>query len=260
MPKKKTVKKCIRCNTTVIGGRSKYCSKKCSGGHSKETKLLLSKKRSEYLKNNPDKHPWKNNEKFKSVPCENVKTYLRNNNIEFIEELQPLMDRSYSIDIAFPHIMVAIEINGQQHYNSDGTLKEYYQKRHDLIENDGWKLIEVHYSQCFSDENISKFLNFDIPYDDKKIIKEYKEKQLRKKEERKVNPTLRRGEKQSLKTDATWQFKKDEIFNHNIDFSKFGWVTRVAVIWGIKHQKVHKWMKRYHEEFYENSCFRRKNS
>jgi very-short-patch-repair endonuclease len=54
--------------------------------------------------------------------------------------------------------MVALEINGQQHYNSDGTLKDYYQNRHDLIESKGWQIIEIHYSQCFSDENISKFL------------------------------------------------------------------------------------------------------
>jgi hypothetical protein len=130
-----------------------------TASHTEETKLLLSKKQNDYLKNNPDKHPWKNNEKFKSVPCENVKDYLKKNNIDFVEEFKPLEDRHFSLDISFPHIMVALEINGQQHYNSDGTLKDYYQNRHDLIESKGWKIIEVHYSQCFSDENISKFLD-----------------------------------------------------------------------------------------------------
>lgn len=261
--KKKKVKtlNCVTCGELFsTTSRRLSCSVSCANSISETTKGNIAKGRSDYLKNNPDKHPWKNNEKFKSIPCENVKEYLRKNNIEFVEELRPLEDRQFSLDIAFPHVMIAIEINGQQHYNSDGTLKEYYQNRHDLIESSGWKVIEVHYSQCFNNDNISKFLNFDIPYDDKEIIKEYKEKQRRKEEERKLNPRLRRGEKQNLKTDAAWESKKNDIFNHSIDFSKFGWVAEVAKIWGVLPQKVNKWMKRYHKDFYENSCFKRKKS
>ena len=33
---------------------------------SKEAKQKISKRRIKYLKENPDKHPWKNNDKFKS--------------------------------------------------------------------------------------------------------------------------------------------------------------------------------------------------
>jgi hypothetical protein len=199
---------------------------------------------------------WKNNKKFKSIPCENVKDYLKKNNIDFVEELRPLEDRQFSLDIAFPHIMTAIEINGQQHYNSDGTLKEYYQGRHDLIENAGWKIIEVHYSQCFNDDNISKFLNFDIPYDDMNIIIEYKKKE----ETKKLNKPLKRGEKMNKKMEEKWNPVKDNIFKHNIDFTKYGWATQVATLMDILPQKVNKWMKQYHKDFYENSCFKRKKS
>ena len=230
------------------------CSEKCSKTRTLDQRKSIAKGRSDYLKNNPDKHPWKNNEKFKSVPCENVKKYLRDRDIDFIEELRPLTNRQYSLDIAFPHIKTAIEVNGQQHYNSDGSLKRYYQERHDLIENSGWNIIEVHYSQCFSDENISKFLNFDIPYDDKNIVVEYKKIE----EQKKKNAPLKRGEKMNIKMNEKWNPVKDEIFNHNIDFSKYGWSTQVAKVMGIIPQKVNKWMKRYHKDFYENSCFKRK--
>ena len=49
--------------------------------HTAESKAKMSKSRKDWLKNNPDKHPWKRHDKFKSKPCENVKTFLRNNNI-----------------------------------------------------------------------------------------------------------------------------------------------------------------------------------
>ena len=55
-----------------------------------------------------------------------------------------VLDNASNIDIAFPDIKLGIEINGNQHYNSDGTLKDYYQERHNLIEEAGWKLLEVH--------------------------------------------------------------------------------------------------------------------
>lgn len=124
--------------------------------HTEEYKLLMSKRKKEWLKNNPDKHPWKNHKKFKSIPCEKFKQMLKDNTILFVEEYQPLFpERFFSVDIAFPDKKLAIEINGNQHYNSDKTLKPYYQKRHDLLEQNGWKVYEYHYSISY-DENKMK--------------------------------------------------------------------------------------------------------
>ena len=73
----------------------------------------ISLKLREYYKKNPDKHPWRNNEKFKSVPCEKLKDWLRSKNINFVEEFQPqIKNRNFSIDIAFPDKLVGLEING----------------------------------------------------------------------------------------------------------------------------------------------------
>ena len=126
--------------------------------HTEETKDTISNKRKEYLKNNPDKHPWKNSTKV-SKPCENFKSFLRSKGVEFEEEFQPLEDRYFSIDIAFTKAKIGIEINGNQHYEKDlKTLKPYYQERHDLITSNGWILLELHYSKFFKEEQMQLVL------------------------------------------------------------------------------------------------------
>lgn len=128
--------------------------------HTEETKRNLSEKRKQWLKDNPDKHPWRNKDKFKSKPCEKVKEFLTQLNIPFIEEYQPEIDgRAFSIDIALPDKMIALEINGNQHYERDGTLKAYYQERHDLLESSGWDVYEIHYSACFNLDKWSDFID-----------------------------------------------------------------------------------------------------
>lgn len=129
--------------------------------HSDEVKRKLSIIRKNFLNKNPDKHPWRSNNKFKSIPCEKVKEWLISKNIKFIPEYNELniKDKYYSLDIAFPDKMIGIEINGNQHYNRDGTLKEYYQKRHDIIQFYGWKLIELHYSIAFHINDFEKIIN-----------------------------------------------------------------------------------------------------
>ena len=67
--------------------------------------------------------------------------------------------RYFSIDIAFPEIQLGIEINGEQHYNRDGSLKDYYKKRHEDIENSGWNIIELHYKEVYNDEWIREIIN-----------------------------------------------------------------------------------------------------
>jgi transposase len=152
---------------------------------SEEKRREISEKRKKWLKDNPDKHPWRNKDKFKSKPCEKVKEFLNSLNIQFVEEYVPSIDgRSFSIDIALPDKMIAIEINGNQHYEKDGTLKPYYQERHDLLEANGWIVYEIHYSACFSFDKWEGFVNV-LMGSDKKVDFDYfnyvpKEKILKK--------------------------------------------------------------------------------
>ena len=139
-------------NIIRYGKNNNLLSKNKKFYHTDETKKKLSEIKLTYFKNNPDKHIWKKNDKFISKPCEYVKELLHKENISFVEEYQPLDDRMFSIDIAFPNDKIGIEINGNQHYNNDGSLKDYYSTRHQLIENEGWKLYEIHYSLVYKND------------------------------------------------------------------------------------------------------------
>jgi len=159
----KIITNCKYCNTSINKGNKNNCCFSCFNKYlkkpSEETKKLLSQKRKQFLRDNPDKHPWKSKNKFKSEPCENFKKILRENNYKFLEEFTPTSDYNYSIDIVFPEKMIGIEINGNQHYERNGKLKKYYQDRHDHIESSGWKLYEIHYSLCFNLEYILNLIN-----------------------------------------------------------------------------------------------------
>jgi len=138
---------------------SDFCSGTCRVSHTmtQEVKDKISKSRSKYLKENPDKHPWKNNDKFTSEPCEVLKEKLRRLNILFEEEYSPLKKRNFSIDIAFPEKKIGIEVNGNQHYEKDRkTLKPYYQDRHKIFTQEGWQLIELHYLEVYSEDILEK--------------------------------------------------------------------------------------------------------
>lgn len=122
--------------------------------HSAETKQLLSNIRKEYLKEHPESHVWKRNDKFKSAPCELLKSKLAS--IYKIDEeyTDPLWVHNYSVDIVLIDKKIGIEVNGNQHYNKDGSLKPYYQARHDYLLSVGWVIIEVHYAKVYKDDII----------------------------------------------------------------------------------------------------------
>lgn len=209
--------------------------------HTEETKKQLSVCRTEWLKNNPDKHVWKRNNKFKSVPCEYLKNILRNNGFEFIEEYSPLLDKYYSIDISFPNKKIGLEINGNQHYNSDQSLKDYYLNRKKNIERTGWKLYDIHYMKVYDelfvrsliDELMKNNLN-DVDFSF--YIKKKKEKIVK---EDKISPII------------------EKIKNSNIDFSEQGWVKKVSKIIGISDNKGGYWIKNNMIDFYESNCKKR---
>jgi len=132
--------------------------------HSEEQKKEISKRRIKFLQENPDKHPWTYHNKFISEPCEKLKDLLNKNGYKFESEFKPLKNRQFSIDIAFPNKKLGIEVNGNQHYEDLSCMKlsSYYENRHNLIEENGWKLLELHYTRCFDLnilEVISLFVN-----------------------------------------------------------------------------------------------------
>jgi hypothetical protein len=130
--------------------------------HTEEAKKKVSEARIKWLQDNPDKHPWRSKGKFLSVPCEHLKKCLREEGLPFEEEYQPFPERFFSLDIAFPDKKIAVEVNGNQHYeivpNSTcpGLLKTYYLNRHRLLVAEGWTVLEVHYPEAFKEETLGR--------------------------------------------------------------------------------------------------------
>lgn len=138
-----------------------YKQKGIKRSHSEETKKLLSEKRKSYLAANPDKRAWQTKEYHKSIGCEKLKEFFNEKGIKFAHEYEPLAykGRYFSIDIAFPDKKIGIDVNGRQHYNSDGSLAPYYQNRHNLITEEGWILYEIPYHRSFIKEVRESLLN-----------------------------------------------------------------------------------------------------
>lgn len=215
--------------------------------HSEKTKAILSNKRKQWLKNNPDRHPWKNRDKFKSEPCEKAKEFLRSLGVSFVSEFSPQINgRYFSVDIALPDKMIALEINGNQHYERNGHLKPYYQERHDLLTSHGWNVFEIHYSACF---NLSKWAEFVKQLVEAPTVKEfdYFNYTPKKKKENRWQNQCECGKLKSYKAkkchSCTYNRKipsKDELQSLYDTLP----MTEIAKLFHVSDSAIKKWMKK----------------
>lgn len=205
--------------------------------HSKETKNKMSILKKKFLKENPDKHPWKNKNKHISIPCEFLKKILKDNGFTFHEEYCPLSNRFYSLDIAFINNKIALEINGNQHYNSDGTLKQYYLNRHNEIEKSGWKLYEIHYLNVYNKNFIEKLLD---SIKNNYILKE-------------EIFIVSLKPKKYCQTKKEYNDKRANLFNvylqkikeSNVKIGELDWLQKMVIITGLSIGKIRRTIKRF---------------
>ena len=239
--------------------------------HTKETKDKLSNIRKDFLRRNPDKHPWKTNDKFKSEPCEALKNFLRSKGFVFEEEYSEF-GRHYSIDIAFPKSKIAIEVNGNQHYNRDGSLKDYYQIRDNYFKNLGWTTLQIPYLKVYSDsfrnELLLRLQNMDL----KDLCCENENVYVNVKEKVKenVNAHVHTHKYYYCKncgkkiTKKLYNFTKmckgcrcDEalkniniervfiIAESNLDFTEWGVIKKLSLLLGMSQQYTGRWLRAY---------------
>ena len=231
-------------------------------GHelSEETKQKISKSRKEWLIKNKDKHIWKHNLKFLSIPCENLKAYFRDKKIEFVEEYTPYKDINYCIDIAWPDEKIGIEVNGNQHYNNDGSLKPYYKHRHDILEERGWQIFEVHYTKCYS-INVKSFEDIlKLPIYDKDYFGKYFSKHELSVQKKRNSEELKKQKDEKRKT-----ILKNLFENSNIDFSKRKWSSQALKYLQSRNEcwdvKIFSCIKKYYPDFLKrNDVWKRKGS
>lgn len=202
-----------------------------------------------------------------SKPCENLKQYLRDKGINFVEEYIPLKDRYFSLDIAWPDEKIAIEVNGNQHYNKDGSLKKYYQERHNLLEENGWKIFEIHYSKCYN-ININDFndiLNLPI-YDKDYVGKYFSQKEIKDKQKQEELKIKEIKQKQNQETEEQHkQIIYNLINNSGIDFTKSGWSKKATEYLLNRNEMFHKlifrMIRKYYPEFLQREdVWKRKGS
>ena len=219
---------------------------------SEETKRKISKGRKKFLKENPDKHPWRSKDKFQSKPCEHLKQKLTELNIDFIDEFIPLDDRSFSIDIAFPSQLIAIEVNGEQHYERTGELKPYYQERHDLLVENGWTVYELHYSLVWNnnliDDILKKIKNADhkVDFD----FEEYCRNKLNKSENKcpSCGKIIYRTSSLCVKCNNKNKNKNNIEWPSNDELSKLVWtkpLIKLGEDLGVSETSIRKRCKKY---------------
>ena len=236
--------------------------------HSEESKILISEKRKQWLKDHKDQHVWRRDSKFLSIPCENLKQYLRDKGINFVEEYEPFDDINYCVDIAWPDEKIAIEVNGNQHYNRDGSLSKYYQKRHNLFISRGWKLFEIHYSKCFNINinDINDILN--LPIYDKDYVDKYFSKKELKQKNKQIKKLKLKEIKEKQKQEIEEQHKQiiyNLINNSGINFTQSGWSTKAYnyllernELW---NKGILRCIRKYYPEFLQrNDVYIRKGS
>lgn len=260
---------CIYCNKSWFTTKSGFtnhvaCCKDNSNRiirkghpHSDEMKKYLSEKMKQYLLANPEQHTWKKNSKFSSIPCNDLKKFLRDQNYFFIEESSIIPDRNFAVDICFPDKMIVIEVNGNQHYDLNTMeLKPYYKERHDIIESYGWLVIEIPYNKVYSEEfrnSLCRLLNgnsndrlcsIDYKVDCIDIHKRAKDKrdshEMRLKTAS-LKGTLNKNGKLNNNKLSTEEFnhRKNLILNSGVDLSKFGWVVKVSNVTKLSRRQIY---------------------
>jgi hypothetical protein len=154
--------------------------------------------------------------------------------------------------------------------NLDGVSRDHLFSINDGLKNNIPPEIMRHPANCrliLHKDNMSKHKNSIITYDELiNKIKNYKsaefiieQDEINKIRIIEITPTKknkkleRRRHKLEVKKEAIDKIK-NQLKSSNINFNKFGWVSKASEIIGIPTQHVNNWMKKYWPDFYIN-CF-----
>jgi uncharacterized C2H2 Zn-finger protein len=201
--------------------------------HSDGTKQRLSDIRKEYLRT----HSKFNKVGFGVPQIENgaeekLRKLLESLNLPYdvYEFYNPSeYSKNYEMDFAIPDLRISFEVNGEQHYTPDGDFTEYHKERKNYIESYGWKQVDIYYLICFDSNELRRLVisaldgNFDeCSCINTKII----DHRLQRKWSREQEKDARRKESND-KSLMEIERKRTLIINSGVDFSKFGWVTKL---------------------------------
>lgn len=191
--------------------------------------------------NNKKSHP----EKFFTEVIEN--NFLDKN---YINEF-PFY--KYSLDFVWPHLKKCIEIDGDQHYR----FKEYINRdieKNKLLEENGWKVLRIRWKNIYND--VQKYIQITKDFIEKDII-HLEDNLLQYQTECEEIKKLKCA-KENKKINDCYDIavKVNKLIDSDIDFNKFGWVTKVNNYLNIVSSR--KWIKRWCPWLLEGSYIRNK--
>ncbi|MCK9576037.1 MAG: DUF559 domain-containing protein [Candidatus Pacearchaeota archaeon] len=205
------------------------------------------------------RHPgWsKANRNNRSYPEKLFEGFLRNNGYYEKYSIQDQFPAyGFFLDFGLIDLKCDIEIDGIQHYRTAANI-EYDNRRDNILIENGWIVYRIAAKDFLNNPDaefklFEEFINSNRSYrkyniDD--VLKEFKRHKYGNRNDY-ANAVFEQN-KEKYK-DIIEIIKKTDI-----DFKKFGWVSKIAVIINIKPQKVNRWMKRYMNAFYEENCYKR---
>lgn len=214
------------------------------------------------LAHKENRHPgWLNaNRKNKSYP---EKLF------EYVAKEKGLFDRfdiidqfpfhGYFFDYAIIDCVIDVEIDGVQHYRTNKSI-EHDRIRDEFTLSEGWKVYRISAKELkenpeFEVDKLIEFLESESTY--RIYNREDLKKHFTKYIPKYGNRELYGKAKTKLYEEENLNYVQ-MVLDSDIDFSKFGWVSKVSKIINQKPGKVKSWMVRFMPEFYDTQCFKRK--
>ncbi len=129
--------------------------------HSEEAKEVLRKKRFDYLTNNDNISTYTNRHKRKLTKGENIlhKIFKDNGLYDTYDIVNEYPVYPYIIDFAFVNEKIAVEYDGEPHFNKNNERIEHDIKRDDYLKTKGWKIYRIPYYEL-KDFNVKDLLDF----------------------------------------------------------------------------------------------------
>lgn len=206
---------------------------------------ILSKKRLEYMKENPEKTAWRT--KTISYP---EKLFLNNLiKLGWNKKYNIIREKSvfpYFIDFAFIDLKIAVEIDGSQHEEKERKKSDI--KKDKLLKEKGWRIFRIKAINLYHNidkvfEKLNIFINNGSKAENIEIFpKILKERELKNIEEkkRKENYISRiRKEKELI--------YQERLKSYNNIEKTVGWVGRLAKEWNVSHTQVRRYINKYIE-------------
>lgn len=218
---------------------------------SKETKNKISKSRKQYLIDNPDQVPYLLNHSSKiSYPEQTMIKYLNEYNVKgWVHQMQFSI---YQLDFAFPEYKLCVEIDGSTHLLDN--VKAIDKRRDKYLNENGWRVLRITAKEVKN--NVYNCINLILNTLDKKQIEipqEFINKQYyqeEKKRQKIIEKRKKNIEREKIK-EKLYNKRKKLILNSNIDFTKYGWLTKISKELNMSDNGVKKFMKIYMCDFYK---------